>query len=126
MKRIVLSFFLCLSVCLPFLPAYAVEPLPSKMEGKWISSSSGNSNWIEAELINQESPTKAKLKLLFRDGCERSGEATTEFKDGAWEFVLPGGRCNSVSVTMKPVEGKKRLEGTYETNNRKGKLFFEW
>ncbi len=122
MRRIALSFFLCLFV----LPAYAVEPLPKSMEGKWTGSSSGKSNWVEAELISQESPIKAKLKVGFRDGCDRSGETTAEFKDGAWEFVIPGGNCNSVSVSVKPVEGKKRLEGTYKTGNWNGKLFYEW
>jgi len=106
--------------------ADAPTPLPKKMEGQW--GRSGNK--VEIELKEMESPTKAKLGVIFWDGCTRQGEATAELKDGAWSFVAPGGvRCEDIKVKMTQVAGKNRFEGDYETVWRgpsNGKLYLEW
>jgi hypothetical protein len=113
------------------VPVFAADepaPLPPKMEGKWGKSE----KMAEVELIQMESPIKAKLKVVFWDGCTRRGETTAEFKEGAWTFIAPPGPrfCEPLTVTMTQVPEKNRFEGTYETNFRgavaKGKLYLEW
>jgi hypothetical protein len=101
-------------------------PLPGKMEGSRVNPNNGRSGKVEAELIAMESPTRAKLNTVFWDGCTRRGESVAEFKDGAWSFVIPGGRCNDVEVTVKPVDGKNRLEGEFKTGAGAGTIYYEW
>ena len=101
--------------------------LPKKMEGKWGKSG----NQAEVELIQMESPTKAKLKVIFWDGCTRRGETTAELTEGVWTFIAPGGvRCENITVKMTPVVGKNRFEGEFETMWRgavsKGSVYLEW
>lgn len=101
-------------------------PLPGKMEGSRLNPANGRSGKVEAELIAMESPTRAKLNTVFWDGCTRRGESVAEFRDGAWSFVIPGGRCNDVEVTVKPVDGKNRLEGEFKTGTGAGSIYYEW
>jgi hypothetical protein len=106
----------------------ADEPtsLPQKMTGKWGSKG----NVAEVELLQMESPTKAKLKVIFWDGCTRRGETTAELTEGIWTFIAPGGvRCENITVKMTQVAGKNRFEGEYETVWRgvaKGDVYLEW
>lgn len=103
------------------------SPLPEKMKGARHNPSNGRSGGVEAELVAQETPVRAKLSTVFWDGCTRRGESIAEFKDGAWSFVIPGGpRCDDVAVTVKPVEGKNRLEGEFKTGPNGGSIYFEW
>jgi hypothetical protein len=113
------------------VPVFAAdEPaaLPQKIEGGW-----GQTNKVaKVELIEMESPTKAKLKVAFWDGCTRQGETSAEFKEGAWKFIAPPGPkfCEPLTITMTKIPEKNRFEGTYETNFRgsivNGKLYLEW
>jgi hypothetical protein len=116
-----------LAFAVPVFAADEPAPLPPKMEGKW----SRSQNKAEVELIQMESPTKAKLKVVFWDGCTRRGETSAEFKDGTWAFVAPGGvRCEDIKIVLTPISEKNRFDGTFETNSRgalaKGTLYLEW
>ena len=111
------------------LPAFAEEapsPLPQKMEGKW----GLRNNKVEIALVKMESPTTAKLDVVFWDGCTRKGETNAELKEGSWVFVAPGGRCEDIKATLTPVPGKNRFEGTVETifrgNAVTGNIYLEW
>lgn len=104
--------------------AMAAEPvLPKQMEGKW----GQRQNKAEVELLQMETPTTAKLKVVFWDGCTRRGETTAEFKDGNWEFVAPGGvKCDDIKVKMSQLEGKNRFEGTTSTTRGDSTVYLEW
>jgi len=97
----------------PTFAADTAPPLPQKMEGKW----GGSGKQAEFELIQMESPTKAKVKVIFWDGCTRRGETTAELKNGAWTFVAPGGpkNCEPITATMTQVPEKNRFEGTLDS-----------
>jgi hypothetical protein len=114
------------SLSAPYAQAADPAPLPAKMKGSRTNPSNGRSGSVDAELISMESPTMAKLKTAFWDGCTRRGESTAEFKDGTWSFVIPGGRCDDVSVTVHPVEDKNRLEGEFRTGPNAGTIYYEW
>lgn len=96
--------------------AGAQQALPEKMSGWWSNSASGHSNKVEVELLRMESPTQATLKVVWWPYC-RWTETTAEFLDGAWVFSPQRCANNSgpmtITARLKPVEGKKRLEGTY-------------
>ncbi|MES2911381.1 MAG: hypothetical protein V4718_08345 [Pseudomonadota bacterium] len=110
----------------PVFSADAPAGLPSKMQGKWGSKG----NMAEVELLEMASPTQARLKVVFWDGCTRRGETSAELIDGVLTFVAPGGaRCENISVKMTKVADKNRFEGDFETNNKgavTGKVFLEW
>ena len=117
---------LVLALCMITVPALAVSPLPPKMEGQR-NTIGGRSNKVEAELIQMEGSEKAKIRATYWDGCIRTGETIAEFKDGAWQFTIPAGaRCEEVSVVVRPVEGKNRLEGDFKTGRWNGTIYFEW
>lgn len=112
--------------CLAAIPALAASPLPPKMEGQR-HTNGGRTNKVEAELMQMEGSEKAKIKATYYDGCTRSGETSAEFKDGAWQFTIPGGvRCDDVAVVVRPVDGKNRLEGEFKTGKWDGSIYFEW
>lgn len=120
-RKLVLS---CL--CLAAIPVWAASPLPPKMQGER-STNGGRTNKVEAELIQMEGPEKARINATYYDGCKRSGDTTAEFKDGAWQFTIPGGvKCDDVAVVIRPVEGKNRLEGEFKTGKWDGTIYFEW
>ena len=119
-KIITITAFLMLSVS-----AVAAEPaLPPEMKGQW----GMNNRSVEIKLIEMQSPTKARLNVVFWDGCTRRGETTAELKAGAWEFIAPGGmRCDDIAVKIAPVTGKNRFEGTIQTGgNPKSPIVLEW
>lgn len=102
-------------------------PLPAKMKGARTNPANGRGGVVEAELVAMEGAAAATLKTIFWDGCTRRGESKAEFKEGAWNFVIPGGmRCEDVSVVVHPVEGKNRLEGEFRTGLNVGTIYFEW
>lgn len=107
---------------------FAADPaaLPAKMIGDRLNPANGRSGKVEAELIAMETPVRAKINAAFWDGCSRHGETVAEFNDGAWSFVIPGRKCNDVSVTVRPVEGKNRLEGEFQTGAARGTIWYEW
>lgn len=111
-------------ICLVASSAFADDAaLPQKMEGRW-----GNrQNKAEVELIQMESATKAKLNVVFWDGCTRRGETTAELKEGSWEFIAPGGvRCDDIAVKMAQLPGKNRFEGTTATPRGNSTVYLEW
>jgi hypothetical protein len=106
---------------------YAQSPLPNKMKGKWFNPGSGHSNTIEAELIEMETETKAKVKVALWPYCSWANSAA-ELKDGAWEFTASGCRGNpdpSSLIRVSPVPGKNRMEGTYGPGGGRT-VYFEW
>lgn len=113
-------------LCLVALPVFAVTPLPPKMAGMQ-QTKDGASNTVAAELIQMQGSEMAKLKLSFNGTCPRSGESLAYFKDGVWQFVIPGNaKCDEVSVQVRPVEGKNRLEGEFRSGTTGGTIYFEW
>lgn len=107
--------------------AFAASPLPPKMEGKWERVTPAFSNKAEVELLEMTSPTTAKLKVVFWDGCTRRGETTAELQDGTWTFQVPDGpRCNGFPVKISPVEGKNRFEGIFISAKGNGTVYLEW
>ena len=111
----------------PVFAADAPAGLPAKMTGKWASKG----NMAEVELIEMTSPTQAKLKVVFWDGCTRRGETTAELVDGVLSFIAPGGaRCENISVKLSKVPDQKRFEGEFESMFKgaptKGNVFLEW
>lgn len=108
-------------------PAFAQDALPTKMEGKWFNPGSGHSNKVEVEVLKMDSPTTASIRITFWPYC-RASESNAEFKDGAW--TLTAKRCNTpgspeIELQVRPVEGKKRLEGVYGGGNGRT-VFLEW
>ena len=42
-------------------------------------------------------------------------------------LVIPGNaKCEEVSVQLRPVEGKNRLEGEFRSGMKGGTIYFEW
>ena len=108
--------------------AFAQETLPPKMEGKWHNPGSGHSNTVEVELLKMDSPTRAVIKIAWWPYC-RSSESVAEFKDGAWLLTakrcqIPGGDTE-ITAQVRPVDGKKRLEGVYGEGNGRT-VYLEW
>jgi len=113
-------------LCLVALPVFAASALPPKMAGMQ-QTKDGSSNTVEAELIQMLGSEMAKLKVTFKDACTRSGESLANFKEGVWQFVIPGNaKCEEVSVQVRPVEGKNRLEGEFRSGMKGGTIYFEW
>ena len=97
------------------------------MEGKWFNPGSGHLNKVEVEVLKMDSPTTASIRITFWPYC-RASESNAEFKDGAW--TLTAKRCNTpgspeIELQVRPVEGKKRLEGVYGGGNGRT-VFLEW
>lgn len=108
--------------------AFAQDALPPKMEGKWHNPGSGHSNTVEVELVSTESPTRAVVRVTWRPYC-RTSESVAEFKDGAWfleakRCSIPGG-ATEITAQVRPVDGKKRLEGIYGAGNGRT-VYLEW
>lgn len=102
--------------------ANAQQALPQKMSGWWSNSESGHSNKIEVELVRMDSPTLATLKVVWWPYC-RWAETSAEFSEGAWVFSPQKCANNSgpmtITARLKPVEGKQRLEGIYNADDRR-------
>jgi hypothetical protein len=122
-----IAFAVLFSLVAPAFADDAPAALPQKMEGKW---GKDGSKKVEVALVKMESPTTAKLDVIFWDGCTRRGETTAELKDGVWTFVAPGVRCEDIKAAISQVPGKNRFEGTYETVWRgsvvKNNIYLEW
>ena len=122
------SWAFLLSQTLTLSSAFAQETLPPKMEGKWHNPGSGHSNTVEVELLKMESPTRAVIKIAWWPYC-RTSESLAEFKDGAWLLTakrcqIPGGDTE-ITAQVRPVDGKKRLEGVYGPGNGRT-VYLEW
>ena len=114
----------CLS--LAALPVLAASALPPKMAGMQ-QTNGGSSDKVEATLIQMQGAEMAKLKVSFKGDCTRSGETTANLKEGVWQFTIPGkAKCEEVSVQVRPVEGKNRLEGEFKTGKKDGTIYYEW
>ncbi len=120
-EKTLLAFVLAMFVC----TVGAQSPLPPKMEGRWQNTGSGHSNKVEVELIRMESPTEAVIKVVWWPYCPWA-EAKATFNEGVWKFSPQN--CSkdlSISAKLRPVEGKKRLEGMY--GSRDGRtIYLEW
>lgn len=113
-------------LCLAALPVLAASTLPPKMAGKQ-QTNGGTSGIVEATLVQSQGTEMAKLKLSFMGDCTRSGETTAEFRNGVWQFVIPGSaKCEEVSVQVRQVEGKNRMEGEFKTGKKDGTIYYEW
>lgn len=116
--------------------ALADGNLPSKMQGKWTSGFNGAIGDTVIELIKTDGPEKANVKLTMIDAVDQhcrscnfgSVETVAEMKDGAWRISAPSLRCASYVMVLKPVEGKRRFEGTFtgDVGCARGTIFYEW
>lgn len=115
--------------------AFAEGDFPAKMQGTF-KTASGRTGGASLELIAMESPDKARLRVNLSNTVNMHGftcgfsavETTAEKKDGAWKFAFPSRYCQmNWTVTVKPVEGKQRFEGTFTTDlPNDGTIFYEW
>ena len=122
---ILLTSFALLATC---CSVFGQDSLPPKMEGRWHNPSSGHSNTVEVELLRMESPTRALVKIAWSPYC-RASESVAEFKDGVWLFTakrcnIPGGDTE-IAAQLRPIDGKKRLEGVYGAGDGRT-VYLEW
>jgi hypothetical protein len=120
-----------------FCVGATAQDLPSKMQGKYQSPPSRRGE-ATLEVVKQESPDTARVRINLTNTLNAHGAACgfsaveTEARrtDGAWKFSFPGRYCASNwTMTIKPVEGKQRFEGTYSTDTpvpTDGTVYFEW
>lgn len=127
-NRLLLSTFLLTASSL----ANAQSPLPPEMDGRWTNTGSNHSNKIEVELVRMESPTVATIKVVWWPYC-RWAETKAEFIEGDWIFSPQNCANNTGALTitarLRPVEGKKRLEGMFTSSYDSGgskTVYLEW
>jgi hypothetical protein len=128
-------YWLCASLLLPFASALAQADLPAKMQGMY-KTQSGRTGGATVELVKQEAPDKARVRVNLSGTTNAHGftcgfsavETDAQQADGAWKFAFPSRYCQSNWVmTIKPVEGKQRFEGTFTTDfPNDGTVYFEW
>jgi len=108
--------------------ADAQQELPQKMRGWWSNSASGHSNTVEVELVRMDSPSLATVKVVWWPYC-RWAETSAEFQEGAWVFSPQRCANNSgpmtITARVKPMEGKKRMEGIYNDDAART-LYLSW
>lgn len=126
------------SVLFACVSAFAQTDLPAKMQGKYKGQTSSRTGDATVELVKQESPDKARLRVNLTNTVNGHGftcgfspvETDAEKTDGAWKFSFPGRYCQSKwTMTIKPIEGKQRFEGVYTTDTpvpTDGTVYFEW
>ena len=120
--------FVCISTC-------AQADLPAKMQGRY-KPENGRSGDATIELVKQESPDKARVRVDLTNlekahggTCGFSAIETDAVKtDGAWKLSFPASYCRSNwTIAIKPVEGKQRFEGLFTTDfPNDGTVYFEW
>ena len=116
------------------LNACAQTALPPKMEGTYRNPSYGTSGGTRVELIKMESPERASLRVTMSDvyyhgtPCVvKPVETIAERANGGWRFAVRVPECLTYTITIAPVEGKQRLEGTYTTDfPSEGVIYYEW
>ena len=116
------------------LTAFAQAAFPPKMEGKYRNPSYGTSGGTLVELINMESPERASLRVTMSDvyyhgtPCVvKPVETVAERGNGGWKFAVRIPECLTYTITIAPVEGKQRFEGTYTTDfPTEGVIYYEW
>jgi hypothetical protein len=129
------GYLLCAALLLPLASAFAQAELPAKMQGMY-KTQSGRTGGATLELIKQDSPDKARLRVNLTGTTNAHGftcgfsavEADAQKVDGAWKFAFPSRYCQSNWVmTIKPVEGKQRFEGVFTTDfPNDGTVYFGW
>ncbi len=103
------------------------QSLPPKMEG-WYITQRGASHKTYIELVKMDGD-KAVIKLFVASrNCDHEVmEGTAEKKGGGWEINATSTRCFSWVIKLKPVEGKQRLQGTFEnTFGNHGSIYYDW
>lgn len=132
MRAIHLIFAFTLFAC---VTAWAQADLPAKAQGKY-KSQTGRTGDATLELVKQESPDKARVRVNLGNTTNAHGftcgfsavETDAVRTDGAWKFSFPSRYCQSNwTMTIKPVEGKQRFEGVFTTDfPSDGVVYFEW
>lgn len=117
------------------VPAWAQADLPPKAQGKY-KTQSGRTGDATLELLKQESPDKARVRVNLTNTANAHGfacgfsavEADAARTEGAWKFSFPSRYCQSNwTMTIKQVEGKQRLEGAFTIDfPMEGTVYFEW
>jgi regulator of RNase E activity RraA len=112
--------------------------LPARMQGSWKTPTKNGDSTIE--LIAMTSPDKAKVKVTLTGGTispPHGGsclfgtvETVAERTGDTWLIVASHMRCATYTITIKPVEGKQRYEGTvvhdFFYTGLAGVIFYEW
>ncbi len=105
------------------------QPFPAKMEGRapgQLGGPLGGKTYIEFVRMDGD---KAIVKFFVASpNCDHGVvEGIAEKKEGGWEINAPGNRCASWLIKLKPVEGKQRMEGTWQaTSGNYGTVYYEW
>jgi hypothetical protein len=116
------------------LNAVAQTAIPAKMEGTYRNPSYGTSGGTRVELIKMESAERASMRVTMSDvyyhgtPCVvKAVETVAEKSNGAWKFAVRVPECLTYTITIAPVEGKQRFEGTYTTDfPTEGVIYYEW
>jgi hypothetical protein len=123
-----------LVVLLASLDAFAQTALPPKMEGTFRNPTYGTSGGTRVELVKMESPERASVRVTMSDvyyhgtPCVvKPVETVAEKANGGWKFAVRVPDCLTYTITIAPVPGKQRFEGTYTTDfPSEGVIFYEW
>lgn len=112
--------------------------LPARMQGSWKTPTKNGDSTIE--LIAMTSPDKARVKVTLTGGTISpphgssclfgTVEAVAERTGDTWMIVAPHRSCATYTITIKPVEGKQRYEGTFVHDffysGLAGAVFYDW
>lgn len=116
-----------LAVVISFVSITAFgQSLPAKMEGMYSGQSGGDKTYIELVKMERD---KAVVKFFVASSFCNHGvvEGVAEKKDTGWVINAPGKYCADWAINLKPVEGKQRLEGTFQASSGNyGTVYYEW
>lgn len=116
--------------------AFAQSDFPAKMQGSWKTATKSGDATIE--LVGMTSPDKAKVKVTLTGGTLGpphgslcmfgTVESVADRQGTGWQIAAPHMRCASYFLTVKPVEGKQRFEGTMTNDftGQPGTIVLEW
>jgi hypothetical protein len=118
--------------------AFAQSALPARMQGSWKTPTKSGDTTIE--LIATTSPDKAKVKVTLTGGTVSpphggsclfgTVDAVADRTGDGWLIVASHRTCATYTITIKPVEGKQRYEGTivhdFFYTGLAGTIFYEW
>ena len=116
---------LALMIALVSISAVA-QTLPAKMEGRYSGQFGGDKTNIEFVRMDGD---KAIVKFFVASAyCDHGVvEGVAEKKETGWEINVPQARCAAWVIKLKPVEGRQKLEGSFQASSGNyGTVYYEW
>ncbi len=104
------------------------QSLPAKMEGRAPDRFGGLGGKTYIEFVRMDGDKAVVKFFVASDRCDHGVvEGIAEKKEWGWEINAPGNQCASWWIKLKPVEGKQRMEGTWQaTSGNFGTVYYEW